>query len=206
MTDTLSRASPRRAAKACLLVASVALWTACVGAGFLWLLDYSMTPGRAGATPTSWPAESRIQRVAGSPTLVMFAHPLCPCSRASVAELADLLRRTGPMTAHVLMLAPDGAGPEWADRTLWDAAAEIKGVTVSADENGAEARRFGAATSGHVVIYSAEGRLVFSGGITAARGHVGDNLGLERAVASLRADGATCGSSPVFGCGLREPR
>jgi hypothetical protein len=79
-------------------------------------------------------------------------------------------------------------------------------VRVAPDRNGVEARRFGAGTSGHVVIYGGDGRLLFSGGITGARGHVGDNVGLERAIASLRADSPTCARSPVFGCLLGEPR
>jgi hypothetical protein len=198
--------SNSRAARITILAGSVAVWLAAVTTGFLWLLDYSMTPGPAGTTPERWPSDTAITRTPGTPTLLMFAHPLCPCSRASVGELDDLLRRAGPMTAHVLMLELPEAGPEWEDRSLGEAAAAIRGVSVTADRDGVEARRFGASTSGHVIIYSAEGRLLFSGGITGARGHVGDNVGLQRAIASLRADGPTCGTSPVFGCCLRGPQ
>jgi hypothetical protein len=206
VTEHESQRTTRSVVKVCTVIASVALWLGAVGAGFLWLLDYSMTPGAAECAPQSWPSESGITRNAGLPTLVMFAHPLCPCSRASITELDELLRRAGPMTAHVLMLDPDGVGEEWRDQALRDAAAAIPGVTVSSDKNGVEARRFGAGTSGHVVVYSDSGRLLFSGGITAARGHVGNNVGLERALASVQAGNTTCARSPVFGCGLEAPR
>ena len=45
------------------------------------------------------------------------------------------------------------------------------------DDDGAEARRFGAETSGQTLLYDARGALAFSGGITGARGHAGDNAG-----------------------------
>jgi hypothetical protein len=189
-----------------ILVAAVAVWLGAVAAGFLWLLDYSMTPGVRGPTPAVWPADSAIERASGTPTLVMFAHPLCPCSRASLSELGELLRKAGPMAAHVLMLAPHDAGSDWKDPGLREAAAAIPHVRVAADDDGVEARRFGATTSGHVVIYGRDGRLLFSGGITAARGHLGDNLGLQRALAALGAGAPTCVESPVFGCSLKDCR
>ncbi len=74
-------------------------------------------------------------------------------------------------------------------------------------EDGDEARRFGAATSGHVMLYDAAGRLHFSGGITPARGHEGDSLGRDAVIdliEAYRSAGRRC--SPVFGCPLATPR
>ena len=51
-------------------------------------------------------------------------------------------------------------------------------------DRGAEANLFGAATSGQTMVYDPGGRLRFSGGITAARGHYGDNVGVS-AIARL---------------------
>jgi hypothetical protein len=72
------------------------------------------------------------------------------------------------------------------------------------DEGGAEARRFGATTSGHAVLYSPDGRLLFRGGLTGARGHAGDNANLDALAAVL--DGAPSPhiNVPVFGCPLFE--
>ena len=70
------------------------------------------------------------------------------------------------------------------------------------DEGGVEASRFGAATSGQAILYDGDGRLVFSGGITAARGHFGDNAG-SQALARLLIDGMPSRPhTPVFGCAL----
>jgi hypothetical protein len=87
---------------------------------------------------------------------------------------------------------------------LWDSAGQIPGVAAVADEDGAEAHRFSAATSGQVVLYDSSGRLLFSGGITASRGHSGDNVG-RRAIVSLLADGSGVRTeTPVFGCPIFE--
>jgi hypothetical protein len=75
-------------------------------------------------------------------------------------------------------------------------------VSVRIDEAGREAARFGATTSGHVLLYDRGGRLRFSGGITASRGHVGDNAG-RAALLGLLIHGETERErTPVFGCPL----
>jgi hypothetical protein len=179
---------------------SIAVWLGAVGAGFHWLWQYEMTPGPVQSAPPAWPQDSTIERKSGVATVVMFAHPLCPCSRASVAELGELLRRSGAVDAHLLTIRPEGVGPEWSEGLL--GASAISGLRVTQDRNGVEARRFGAHTSGHVVIYDAGGRLRFSGGITGARGHFGDNASLDRAVGSLSGGVERAASSPVYGCCL----
>jgi hypothetical protein len=55
------------------------------------LWNYESTPGVAAATPGRWPADSRIKPDADRATLVMLAHPHCPCTRASIGELARLM-------------------------------------------------------------------------------------------------------------------
>src|SRR5436190_6315 len=81
----------------------------------------------------------------------------------------------------------------------------IPGVTVRADVDGEAARRFGAATSGQALLYTADGRLLFSGGITESRGHEGDNAG-RSAIAALvlGAEPTKLATSPVYGCPLFE--
>ena len=62
-------------------------------------------------------------------------------------------------------------------KVTYYSAAEIPGVEVVSDEDDAQSAAFGAAVSGQTLLYDREGRLIFSGGITAARGHAGDNAG-----------------------------
>ena len=163
------------------------LWgvAVCVGIGIL--ADYETRPGDTATSPDEWPTMSRIVRATGQPHLVMFAHPRCPCTRASIGELAVVMsQRKGRLAAHVLFLKPAEFEKKWTQSDLWRSAASIPGVTVAVDESGAEAQYFGAITSGHVVLYDGDGRLLFSGGITGSRGHFGDNYGRSTVVALVR--------------------
>jgi hypothetical protein len=181
----------------------VVLWTTAVGAGVTWLWNYAATAGDAATPPEHWPARSFIKREPGTATLVMLAHPRCPCTRASMAELAVLMSRVGAHArAHVLFVRPRAVDPDWEKTALYQSAAAIPGVTAHTDPGGDEAALFRAATSGQVVAYDASGRLIFSGGITGARGHEGDNAGLSRVLALLSGKPADGHESKVFGCAL----
>jgi hypothetical protein len=85
---------------------------------------------------------------------------------------------------------------------LWRDAAAIPGVHPIEDIDGGEIRKFGAATSGQVLLYDASGRLQFNGGITASRGHAGDNDGRDAVASLLRSGRAPLHTAFVFGCSL----
>jgi hypothetical protein len=83
-------AVPEKAGSLALpIVFILSLSLACAGMAALWL--YSITAGKEGAPPGRWPESSSLQRTPGASTLVMFVHPRCPCSHASISELAVLL-------------------------------------------------------------------------------------------------------------------
>lgn len=184
------------------------LWLASVVAGFTLLGKFDNGAGAPAAAPGQWPTQSRLARAAGRPTLVMLAHPRCTCTRASLAELAELLARAGDRRpdAYVLFIKPSGVGGAWEHTDLWRTAARIPGVTVVRDDDARESDRFGAQTSGQVLLYSADGRLLFSGGTTGARGHAGENAGRTAILALLNDDASREHTSPVFGCPLTGPR
>jgi len=168
------------------------------------LWRYSVTPGYAAIPQVNWPANAPIQMGNGRATLVMFAHPNCPCSRASIGELAIIMARSqGALDAHVFFYIPDMEPSSWAKKDLWNNARRIPGVQVAEDRQGAYARLFGAFTSGQTFLYSSTGQLVFNGGITASRGHSGDNNGREAIVAYLHAGTVEQKVTSVFGCSLR---
>src|SRR3954470_3190570 len=122
-----------------LLCLSLGVWGAGVALGAQVLWRYSATPGRSGQAPERWPATVPVQFHHGRPPLVMLAHPRCPCTRASLAELARLTAR-GDADVWVLFLRPEGAQAGWEKTSLWDTAAAIPGVHVLADMDGAAAR------------------------------------------------------------------
>jgi hypothetical protein len=167
------------------------------------LWRYKARPGAPAEAPTRWPDASAIPHVSGVPTLVMFAHPECPCTKASLEELAIVMSRVaGKVTATVLFVRPPGAGPGWEDTDIRRRADAISGVTVRVDLGGVESERFGAKTSGQVVLYDGTGALRFAGGITGVRGHVGDNIGQQRLLSWIESSAADAPSANVYGCEL----
>jgi hypothetical protein len=177
----------------------ITVWTLLSVMGLAVLLLHETTPGSAGNPPQDWPCDAPF---GGGDGIFMFAHPKCPCTRASLAELAKLITDfPGAVEAYVIFFQPDDRDSQWEDTDLWRTAREIPGVHVIADLGGRERKRFGVQTSGHVLLYSA-GKLVFSGGITASRGHSGDNAGRDAIAELLRHGNPTTRESSVFGCPL----
>jgi hypothetical protein len=184
------------------LAVAVLVWLASIGFGSALLWEHDLRPGAVAAAPARWPAGSSIARTPGRATLLLLLHPRCPCGRASVAELERLMaRHAGELDAYLLLAAPDGA-EDWLRTDVAAAAARIPGAVVLTDPSGREAARFGAITSGQVLVYAADGGLVFSGGITPARGHVGQSLGGEALETWLSTGAVPDPSAPVFGCSM----
>jgi hypothetical protein len=196
---------PRRRKTLFVTVLLGIAWTAGIAFGLRLLFADESRPGTIGAVPTTWPSTSQIERLTDRPTLIMLAHPRCPCTRASVTELGQLMARIqGKVYAYVLFLKPEPTGVEWEDTDLRRSAAAIPGVKVLLDTDGVEARRFGAETSGHTLLFAPDGHLLFSGGITESRGHAGDNTG-ERAIEALvNHQSPTRTGTFVFGCALAD--
>jgi len=190
-----------------LWIGLAALWLCGTGAGLAALAVYANRPGAPAHAPARWPAASRMALDGTRPTLVMLAHPKCDCTRASVAELAELMARAPHRArAYVVFMKPTGVEDDWEHTDLWNAAARIPDVSVLIDDEGREAARFGAETSGQALLYDAGGRLVFAGGTTVARGHDGDNAGFASILALVTGEPAAQATSPVFGCPLfNEP-
>ena len=104
------------------------LWLMAVGAGFGLLSDYQSTKGAVGETPEQWPLGTRIALDTRRDTLLMFAHPQCPCTRASIAELNRLIARSGEnVAAQVWFFRPAGFSEQWTRSGLWQSAGAIPG-------------------------------------------------------------------------------
>jgi hypothetical protein len=170
------------------------------------LWSYNQTTGAAGTPPEAWPRESEISLDSSKFTLVILAHPKCPCTRATIEELSKLMTDCrGNISAYVLFAIPKGAPSDWYKTDLWSSAAMIPGVTAVLDPDGTEAARFQAHTSGQVVLYDGKGQLRFRGGITQSRGHVGDNAGRSAIEAIVNTGKAGIDHTVVFGCPLFNP-
>lgn len=166
----------------------------CVGT-FIGLAAYQSEAGPAAHAAASWPETSRLP-VPRRATALLFLHPECGCSRATLAELQRLRPMVGrPHDLWVVFSAPGDA--------LRARVEGLREVRIVEDPEAVEARRFGATTSGHFFVFEAGGRLCFHGGITGARGHEGANAGSRLATRALGGKGGdSVASTTVFGCPL----
>ena len=180
-----------------------AVWSLTLVTGIRSLFSYETSPGSVGKVRARWPVSSKISAPNERPILVMVAHPRCPCTQASMDELAKIMARMhGKVAAYVLFLTPSSLPSQWADTDLRRDAERIPGVTVLSDIDGAEAQKFGAETSGHTFLYDRDGSLLFNGGITASRGHAGDNVGESSLISIVEKHKGPIAATHVFGCSL----
>lgn len=187
------------------LIGPVAIWIVLVTVGALASAHFAVAPAKVNPAPGSWPSESSLSLNPARPTLLVFLHPQCPCSRATVTELGVLLDRCPNMVdVQIVFVQPAGLPLDTKQSDLWQAAAELPVAKPYIDEAGVEAKRFGATTSGETFLFATTGARMFRGGITWARGHEGENVG-RNAVESLIVTGAgSFEESPVFGCPLLD--
>jgi hypothetical protein len=187
-----------------LAVGAIA-WFLSVGVGGAVLLRYANTPGQMLAAPIQWPSDSPIKPLKALARLVIFIHPHCPCSRATIRELAIIMANCrGRVQARVLFIAPSSFDTGWVKTDLWRSAEGIPGVIPLEDHDGTEARRFGATTSGQTMLYDERGNLLFQGGITISRGHEGPNDGVDAIISFVMRGSGRRTSSRVFGCSLKD--
>jgi len=204
-TVTLSTPTQPRLGRSTACVVGLSLWLAALVGWSASFTQYKGQAGSIGAVAEHWPTACGLEPASQGPTLLMFVHPRCPCSRASLAELEMALPRL-PVSRQVTVVfyspLPSPAG--WRSGDIVERAAAIEGLATVWDEGSTLATRFGAQTSGHVLLYDPSGRLRFTGGITPARGHEGDNRGralLEQAAAEDRSEILT---AAVYGCPIVE--
>ncbi len=198
-----------------LLYLAFTVWLSTVVTGMAVLWNYEAQPGPAASAPVKWPDQSRISTAANQPTLLVWIHPRCPCTRATIRELERLLvHLPSELVCQVVVTQPPGCEDQFIETDLTHAARTLPGVTVVVDRQQSEAKLFGVAASGQTLLYGANKDLLFSGGITAGRGHEGDNFGAT-SIKNLLAQGslssliqpaanqANCCN--VYGCGLFDP-
>lgn len=180
------------------------LWLLAITFGLCMLMQYENTPGVAAKAPSQWLSNSSISLNKSGPTLIMLAHPQCPCTKASLVELRNLSDRYGSgLKIYVLFLEPTTKPANWQESSESRKLAEsIPRVTVLDDKDGVEAKRLNSVTSGQTLLYGRDGQLLFSGGITAARGQIGNSLGSDAIVSTLQNQTVTTSTTAVFGCPL----
>lgn len=183
----------------------IAVWLVVVCCGLVALGKYQAQPGAKGRSPNEWPRDSEILPARNVYNLVISLHPHCPCSSATVEELGAILAHThNSMHVQILMFSPEGEKVEWTKSPLSDAVARLPHTTIRVDGGGKEAARFGSLTSGAAQLFAPDGRLVFHGGITASRGHAGENAGADSIIKYANGENCRLAETAVYGCSIRR--
>jgi hypothetical protein len=192
------------ALKAAWLLAFL-LWLGLIASGYAWLLRYNFAAGKTSTAPHTLPVSLGLPSHLARAQLFLALHPRCPCSRATVSELAKILTRAPSASdVTVLMYKPAEESEDWIEGSLVEDCRRMK-CRIRPDPDGRLAASLGCLTSGVVVFYDANGQLRYQGGITGSRGHEGDNAGERAVIEILRGEMPCQKSMPVFGCPLREP-
>ena len=180
------------------------IWIGLLFIGHLVLFEYELTPSPLANSKRVFPAHSGIQLAHGRQNIILFIHPACPCSAATVDEFHDLMQvGEKDSVGTVVFYMPAEKESEWELLPIVQSVKRIRNVNIEYDNAGSEADRFGVTTSGHVLIYDSRGVLQFSGGITGSRGHSGDNHNFQLAKQSAEARRPRYTVTPVYGCALR---
>lgn len=179
------------------------IWLCSIIFGLRVLWVYDTKPGLTAQSSDQRPSSSAVLRWEGNAAILMFAHPHCPCTRASLAELARIMSHSPhSLSAWVLFYRPENSPSGWEKTDLYAQAKATPGVRAFTDVDGKEARRLHAMTSGHTLVYDVSGKLVFSGGVTSSRGNEGDNPGSEAIIARMSGCKNQITRTPVFGCSI----
>lgn len=183
-----------------LLILSV-FWIISVCTGMYFLVQYNTFPCATGNPPSKWPPNSSLVQSKDLPTLILFAHPKCPCTRATINELAIIMAQNkNKVNAYAYFYKPLGYPDSWTKSDTWNKIQSIPGVTPKIDTNGKETKLFKAQTSGHVLLYNKNNDLIFSGGITSSRGHEGNNTGRKAVVEAIKGNLTKKVFTNIYGC------
>ena len=178
------------------------LWLSAIALGFAWWDNYDYTPGR---TAVAVATETEAMTTTGW-KLTIYIHPQCPCTRASLAELSDILERptSSPLSIRVVFFVPSGAAASWADGELKAVVEHWTHTEIAFDFGGIEIRRSGVTTSGTIVLHDPMGHIAFRGGINRGRGRTGESPGKRSILDLLTGHPTDIHETPVYGCSLLE--
>lgn len=189
-----------------VLATLIMAWGIAVILGLELLWQFQSTPGsKTGGENPAWPRGTSIQASSDGLTLVMFVHPRCPCTVASVGELR---RITGGLSQtphlHLIVLQPLEHDEHWQNNDLVNQARQLPQADVHWDQGGKIAQLFGAKTSGQVLLFNPQGQCLYRGGITGLRGQEGPSREGDVLYGCIASGRQADHDYPVFGCALQD--
>lgn len=178
------------------------LWLFSLVAVFLWLARQSVADASYVRSPEHKPGSLATAHRGSS--LWLSIHPRCPCTRATIAELSAILRASADtaLRCTVLVVIPEGATGDWMATDVVEQARALPATSVVADSLGLLSGELGAERSGQAVLYSPGGELLFSGGLTASRGHRGPAPSQSSLAEAIATATPRTTLYPTYGCNL----
>ncbi len=202
--DIKKTAAPSRGKTIGLIILSM-VWLILVASLTVGMINYANSPGKGPNPPKKWPKNIQLALFEDQSTIMLFAHPHCPCTKATLGELEKIMARCQrQVSSYVILIWPKGTGSDWVETEIKEMASNIPDVEVIIDSAGQLTHAFNCETSGSTLLYNQSGTLIFYGGITPARGHMGDNVGRDAIEDFLHGRDIFKNTSPVFGCGLLD--
>ena len=181
---------------------AIIVWSVACAAGFWKLWVYGNTPSVSGEmNPANWQIPAELVVTEDVHAMYVFAHPKCPCTRATFNELERLQAQfEGRMAIRVVFFEPMDADASWRRTGLWAQASQFPNAEIIPDPGGALAHSAGATSSGTVGVFDPDGQLLFWGGITPSRGHEGESVGLISVRSVLSGGEPIQSRCDAFGC------
>jgi len=140
----------------------------------------------------------QIVSTESTPLLIVILHSQCPCSLATVENLTNLPEGVRSRLRLRLVFT----GPQIESSDIVSGASALKHAEREYLTEAEVLQRYGAQTSGQALLYNSRGNLMFSGGLTQARGEVGESAGIS-AICDVMAGRKSISTAPVYGCALQ---
>ncbi len=192
----------KQLARAYLLYSLLSVWCIAVASGFALLSLYSQRSSPESQPPRVWPEHVLLECPSGVAKLLVFIHPKCPCTSATLSELDRLIAEVGTGLQVVFLVdCPEDLRDDWMYSESTSRCRSMPQSSTVVDYDGKLAREFHATTSGFCLLYM-DRKLCFQGGLTTERGHEGESLA-RVAIRQLLSNGQGKNyRAPVFGCPL----
>lgn len=182
---------------------SLSAWLIACAAVLGILISYANAGGDQGGLPAGWTPAPELDAPDDRAMLLVFAHPKCPCTRATMSAIERLQRDVpGTFATRVVFYEPADANGSWRETDLWARAGKLVDAKAIADPQGLLTANAGAVVSGCVALFDVHGVLRFWGGLTPSRGHEGESLGMSTIRSILNGDETKHARASVFGCDI----
>lgn len=184
-------------------------WFVLIVLGMGWLALYSRTSADdlvyAASLPEIGSPQGSVVAQSENLTVLCFLHPKCPCSVATLNELKTILAEANREATLYFYTPTELKREDWLNTKLVSEARQSPRFHIESDPDGRVADQYKVSTSGTVLMYGTNGKLLFGGGITSARGHTGPcdaGEALRARIVQPQAEAAY--TYPAFGCALKS--